>query len=123
VIPPPLPRFGFSLYVAHRLEQPQDCRRCTCFVGSAGTITSPPAALPLTLTGLGALGINLFCAFLLARFRAHSGSLTRAAFLSVIMMETWRLSMIRSVPLLLLFGLIAWLIFRSDQSRSLVSTA
>jgi Co/Zn/Cd efflux system component len=42
----------------------------------------PPAAWPLTLTGLGALAINLFCAFLLARFRAHSGSLTRAAFLS-----------------------------------------
>jgi Co/Zn/Cd efflux system component len=42
----------------------------------------PPAGLLLTLTGLGALGINLFCAFLLARFRAHSGSLTRAAFLS-----------------------------------------
>jgi len=41
-----------------------------------------PAALPLTLTGLGALAINLFCAFLLARFRAHSGSLSRAAFLS-----------------------------------------
>jgi Co/Zn/Cd efflux system component len=31
---------------------------------------------------LGALVVNLFCAFLLARFRAHSGSLTRAAFLS-----------------------------------------
>ncbi len=42
----------------------------------------PPAALPLTLTGLGALAVNLFCAFLLARFRAHSGSLTHAAFLS-----------------------------------------
>ena len=42
--------------------------------------------------------------------------------LPVIMMETWRLSMIRSVPLLLLFGLIAWPIFRSDQSRSLVTT-
>jgi len=42
----------------------------------------PPAALPLSLTGLGALAINLFCAMLLARFRAHSGSLTRAAFLS-----------------------------------------
>jgi Co/Zn/Cd efflux system component len=42
----------------------------------------PPAAFPLTLTGLGALAVNLFCAFLLARFRAHSGSLTRAAFLS-----------------------------------------
>jgi len=28
------------------------------------------------------LGINLSCAFLLAGFREHSGSLTRAAFLS-----------------------------------------
>jgi Co/Zn/Cd efflux system component len=42
----------------------------------------PPAALPLSLTGLGALAVNLFCAFLLVRFRAHRGSLTRAAFLS-----------------------------------------
>src|SRR3979490_1552319 len=37
---------------------------------------------PLSLTGAGALAINLSCAFMLARFRAHSGSLTRAAFLS-----------------------------------------
>jgi Co/Zn/Cd efflux system component len=36
----------------------------------------------LSLTGAGALAINLSCAFMLARFRAHSGSLTRAAFLS-----------------------------------------
>jgi Co/Zn/Cd efflux system component len=42
----------------------------------------PPAPLPLTLAGLGALAINLSCALMLARFRAHSGSLTRAAFLS-----------------------------------------
>src|SRR6202521_5077622 len=42
----------------------------------------PPAPLPLSLTGLGALAINLSCAFMLARFRAHGGSLTRAAFLS-----------------------------------------
>lgn len=42
----------------------------------------PPAALPLTLTGLGALAVNLTCALLLARFRAQGGSLTRAAFLS-----------------------------------------
>jgi Co/Zn/Cd efflux system component len=42
----------------------------------------PPAAVPLTLVGLGALVVNLLCALLLARFRAHSGSLTRAAFLS-----------------------------------------
>ena len=43
---------------------------------------APPAALPLTLTGLGALAVNLSCALLLARFRDHRGSLTRAAFLS-----------------------------------------
>ncbi|MGC2415354.1 MAG: cation transporter [Stellaceae bacterium] len=42
----------------------------------------PPAPLPLSLAGLGALAINLFCAFRLSRFRTHGGSLTRAAFLS-----------------------------------------
>jgi Co/Zn/Cd efflux system component len=42
----------------------------------------PPAPLPLTLAGLGALAVNVSCAFMLARFRSHSGSLTRAAFLS-----------------------------------------
>ncbi|AWC25210.1 cation diffusion facilitator family transporter [Aminobacter sp. MSH1] len=42
----------------------------------------PPEAVPLTITGGGALIINLFCAFLLARHRHHSGSLTKAAFLS-----------------------------------------
>jgi Co/Zn/Cd efflux system component len=42
----------------------------------------PPAPMPLTLAGLGALAINLYCAFRLGRFRTHSGSLTRAAFLS-----------------------------------------
>jgi len=42
----------------------------------------PPAPLPLTLVGAGALAINLSCAFMLARYRVHRGSLTRAAFLS-----------------------------------------
>ena len=42
----------------------------------------PPAALPLTLTGLGALAVNLTCALMLARHRSGSGSLTRAAYLS-----------------------------------------
>lgn len=42
----------------------------------------PPESFPLSLTGGGALLVNLSCAFLLARFRTHSGSLTRAAFLS-----------------------------------------
>ncbi len=42
----------------------------------------PPEPVALSLTGFGALAINLFCAFTLARYRAHAGSLTRAAFLS-----------------------------------------
>jgi Co/Zn/Cd efflux system component len=42
----------------------------------------PPAPLPLSLAGGGALVINVLCAFMLVQFRAHSGSLTRAAFLS-----------------------------------------
>lgn len=41
-----------------------------------------PAPLPLSLTGLGALVVNLGAAFLLARHRHAKGSLTTAAFLS-----------------------------------------
>jgi Co/Zn/Cd efflux system component len=43
---------------------------------------SIPAPLPLTITGLGALIVNLGCALILARVRHHQGSLTKAAFLS-----------------------------------------
>jgi Co/Zn/Cd efflux system component len=42
----------------------------------------PPDPVPLSLAGGGALAVNLICALMLARFRQHSGSLTRAAFLS-----------------------------------------
>jgi Co/Zn/Cd efflux system component len=42
----------------------------------------PPASVPLSLAGAGALAVNLTSAFLLVRFRHHRGSLTRAAFLS-----------------------------------------
>jgi Co/Zn/Cd efflux system component len=42
----------------------------------------PPSPFPLSLAGGGALVVNLLCAFMLVQFRAHSGSLTRAAFLS-----------------------------------------
>ncbi|OJX78225.1 MULTISPECIES: cation transporter [Alphaproteobacteria] len=41
-----------------------------------------PDPLLLSLAGLGALAVNLTCAFMLARYRHHSGSLTKAAFLS-----------------------------------------
>lgn len=42
----------------------------------------PPEPFALSLTGFGALVVNLFCAYLLAQYRHTSGSLTRAAFLS-----------------------------------------
>ncbi|MBV1692517.1 cation transporter [Novosphingobium sp. G106] len=41
-----------------------------------------PSPVPLTLAGVGALVINLICAMMLAKFRHHRGSLTKAAFLS-----------------------------------------
>jgi Co/Zn/Cd efflux system component len=41
-----------------------------------------PDPTRLSLTGLGAFAVNLSCAFMLARYRSHAGSLTRAAFLS-----------------------------------------
>lgn len=46
------------------------------------SVLVPPDPSFLSLAGFGALVVNLFCAWLLVRFRAHSGSLTRAAFLS-----------------------------------------
>jgi len=42
----------------------------------------PPAAVPLTLTGAGALAVNFVCASMLVRYRHHGGSLSLAAFLS-----------------------------------------
>lgn len=42
----------------------------------------PPEPAALTLAGAGAMLVNGICALMLARFRAHGGSLTRAAFLS-----------------------------------------
>jgi Co/Zn/Cd efflux system component len=45
-------------------------------------LPAAPDPVLLSLTGAGALAINLSCALMLARYRRHSGSLTRAAFLS-----------------------------------------
>ncbi|WP_298723284.1 cation transporter [uncultured Ferrovibrio sp.] len=42
----------------------------------------PPEPVPLSLAGLGALAVNVVCAYVLVKFRHHSGSLTKAAFLS-----------------------------------------
>lgn len=62
----------------------------------------PPAPLPLSATGLGALLVNLFCASLLARYRHHAGSLTRAAFLSA------RNDVLANVAIVLAGGVTAW---------------
>lgn len=43
---------------------------------------SPPALFSFSIAAAGALIVNLSAALLLARFRGHSGSITRAAFLS-----------------------------------------
>jgi Co/Zn/Cd efflux system component len=43
---------------------------------------APHQPFALSLTGLGALVVNMACAYMLAAYRHHSGSLTRAAFLS-----------------------------------------
>ena len=42
----------------------------------------PPEPRTLILAAAGAFIVNLCCALLLAKYRTHSGSLTRAAFLS-----------------------------------------
>lgn len=42
----------------------------------------PPEALTLSATAMGALLVNVVCAFILIRFRDSRGSLTKAAFLS-----------------------------------------
>lgn len=62
----------------------------------------PPAPLPLSLTGLGAMLVNLACALMLARYRHHAGSLTRAAFLSA------RNDVLANVVIVLVGGLTAW---------------
>jgi Co/Zn/Cd efflux system component len=43
---------------------------------------TPPDPTLLSLTGFGALVVNLICAIILARFRNQGGSMAKAAFLS-----------------------------------------
>lgn len=42
----------------------------------------PPAAVPLSLTALGAMAVNFVCALILARYRRQGSSLAKAASLS-----------------------------------------
>ena len=62
-----------------------------------------PAPVPLSLAGIGALIVNLSCAFLLVRHRHHAGSLSRAAFLSA------RNDVLANVAILLAATVTAWL--------------
>jgi len=68
----------------------------------------PPDPLPLSLAGGGALIVNLFCAFLLARWRRHGGSLSRAAFLSARNDAAANLAIIASAGLTALVWRSAW---------------
>jgi Co/Zn/Cd efflux system component len=61
-----------------------------------------PEPFRLSITGLGALAVNLGCAFLLARFHRHGGSLTRAAFLSA------RNDVIANIAIIAAGFMIAW---------------
>ncbi len=51
-------------------------------VGQKFAAPMPPAPLPLSLTGAGALLVNFVCALILVRVRHHGGSRGLAAFLS-----------------------------------------
>ena len=63
----------------------------------------PPAAVPLSVTALGALSVNLVCALVLARYRHHPGSLTKAAFLSA------RNDVLANAAIIVAGALTAWL--------------
>ena len=68
----------------------------------------PPNPLPLSLAGGGALVVNLLCAFLLARYRRHGGSLSRAAFLSARNDAAANIAIIASAGLTALVWQSAW---------------
>ena len=67
-----------------------------------------PAPLPMSLTAVGALLVNLFCAFLLARFRHHAESLTRAAFLSARNDAIANIAVVATALITALFWRSAW---------------
>jgi Co/Zn/Cd efflux system component len=75
-----------------------------------------PAPVPLTLTGAGAFLVNLSCALILARFRHHSGSLTKAAFLSA------RNDVLANIAIILA-GLVTATLWRSAWPDLLVGIA
>jgi Co/Zn/Cd efflux system component len=75
-----------------------------------------PEPFRLTLTGLGALIVNFCCALMLARFRHHGGSLTKAAFLSA------RNDVLANIAIILA-GLVTAFLWRSAWPDLLVGIA
>jgi Co/Zn/Cd efflux system component len=75
-----------------------------------------PEPFRLTLTGIGALIVNVSCALILARFRDHSGSLTKAAFLSA------RNDVLANIAIILA-GLVTATVWRSAWPDLLVGIA
>lgn len=76
----PRMRARVGMVLAALLLVPAAAALWTLIAKVMAPVAPEPAALGLT--GLGALAVNLFCAFLLAGVRSQTGSLTRAAFLS-----------------------------------------
>lgn len=73
-------RARLGMLLALILPAPALATLCTAW--AKFNVPVAPNPVPLSLAGLGALAVNLTCAFMLARFRHQGGSLTRAAFLS-----------------------------------------
>jgi Co/Zn/Cd efflux system component len=65
-------------------------------------LPQPPAPLPMSTTALAALAVNFSCALMLARFRDHEGSLSRAAFLSA------RNDVLANIAIIAAAGVTAW---------------
>ena len=68
---------------------------------------TPPEALPFGLVSIGALGVNLACAFILVSHRNTHGSLSRAAWLSARNDAIVNIAMI-AAALLTLWWVSAW---------------
>ncbi len=80
-------RARVALLLALMLLAPGVATLWTAWVKLNHPVAPEPALL--SLTGLGALAVNVTCAFLLARYRHHAGSLTRATFLSARNSARW----------------------------------
>ena len=77
-----LARARLGMVLAGLILVPAAATLWTAWAKLVAPLAPAPDAALLSVTGLGALAVNLACAALLARHRAHAGSLAKAAFLS-----------------------------------------